>query len=98
MTEVAALAAAVARLPRLQLRGLMCMLPEGLESAQQIKRFVAISALQDRLNRAGARLDTLSMGMSSDYASAIAAGSTMVRIGTALFGARATPAAQQQEL
>ena len=97
MTGVAALAAAVARLPRLQLRGLMCMLPEGLEPAQQIKRFVEIGALQDRLNRAGARLDTLSMGMSSDYASAIAAGSTMVRIGTALFGARATPQARQQE-
>jgi pyridoxal phosphate enzyme (YggS family) len=87
--EVPALAAAVAALPRLRLRGLMCILPEGLNSQRQSELFVGVRALFDQLNRDGARLDTLSMGMSGDFQSAIAAGSTMVRIGTALFGAAA---------
>jgi len=70
----------------------MCMLPEGLAPPQQLKRFAEVGDLQARLNRSGAQLDTLSMGMSSDYAAAIAAGSTIVRIGTALFGARSPEA------
>ncbi len=86
--EAPALAEAIAALPRLRLRGLMCMLPEGLSAAQQLERFGAVRALYDQLNRSGAALDTLSMGMSSDFAPAIAAGSTLVRIGTALFGSR----------
>jgi pyridoxal phosphate enzyme (YggS family) len=88
--EVPALAGAVAALPQLRLRGLMCMLPEGLDASRQLRLFSEVRALYERLNRDGARLDTLSMGMSGDYRSAIAAGSTMVRIGTALFGATAT--------
>jgi len=88
MSEVPKLVAEVAALPNLRLRGLMCMLPEGLAPPQQLKRFAEVGDLQTRLNRSGAQLDTLSMGMSSDYAAAIAAGSTIVRIGTALFGAR----------
>jgi hypothetical protein len=68
------------------------MLPEGLDAPRQRQLFGEVRALYDQLNRKGARLDTLSMGMSSDFRSAIAAGSTMVRIGTALFGATATTA------
>jgi PLP dependent protein len=84
--ELPALLASVAALPRLRLRGLMCMLPEGLAPAQQLQQFAEVRALYDRLNRDGAGMDTLSMGMSGDFEAAIAAGSTMVRIGTALFG------------
>ena len=89
--EAPALVSAIAALPRLRLRGLMCMLPDGLNAAQQLERFGAVHALYDQLNRAGAALDTLSMGMSGDFAAAIAAGSTLVRIGTALFGSRPSP-------
>jgi pyridoxal phosphate enzyme (YggS family) len=86
VAELPALVASVAALPRLRLRGLMCMLPEGLTPAQQRAQFAEVRALYDRLNGDGAGLDTLSMGMSGDFEAAIAAGSTMVRIGTALFG------------
>ncbi len=82
------LAAAVAGLPRLQLRGLMCLPPPQPEAAAQRAVFAQLrGALQD-LNARGLKLDTLSMGMSADFESAIAEGATLVRIGTALFGAR----------
>ncbi len=95
--EVPALIKAVAALPRLRLRGLMCMLPEGLDSERQRSLFGEVRALYEQLNRGGAGLDTLSMGMSGDFPAAIAAGSTLVRIGTALFGAApsADPSSQQ---
>ena len=86
--EAGKLATLVRTLPRLRLRGLMCMLPEGLEAAAQAAHFQAVQGLQQQLNADGARLDTLSMGMSGDFQLAIAAGATMVRIGTALFGPR----------
>ena len=89
--EATALAAAIARLPALRLRGLMCMLPEGLDAGSQLARFGAVHALFEQLNRGGAGLDTLSMGMSADFEPAIAAGSTLVRIGTALFGLASAP-------
>jgi hypothetical protein len=89
--EARALVATIAALPRLRLRGLMCMLPEGLGAAAQRERFGAVRELYDELKGEGAGLDTLSMGMSGDFEAAIAAGSTMVRIGTALFGERADP-------
>ena len=82
------LAGAIAKLPRLRLRGLMCMLPDGLDTAVQRERFGAVRELYEQLRREGAALDTLSMGMSGDFEAAIAAGSTMVRIGTAVFGPR----------
>jgi pyridoxal phosphate enzyme (YggS family) len=85
--EVPALAMAVAALPQLRLRGLMCMLPEGLDELRQLELFGEVRSLFAQLNRQGIRMDTLSMGMSSDYRAAIASGSTLVRIGTALFGA-----------
>jgi pyridoxal phosphate enzyme (YggS family) len=79
---------AVAALPRLKLRGLMCMLPFDLPDAEQHRLFGAMRELRDAANAAGLGLDTLSMGMSGDYEAAIAEGATMLRIGTALFGPR----------
>ena len=86
--QTASLATAIRTLPRLRLRGLMCILPDDLEPAVQRERFSAVHELYEQLNRDGAGLDTLSMGMSGDFELAIAAGSTLVRMGTALFGAR----------
>ena len=88
--ELPALAAQVARLPRLQLRGLMCLPPHESDPVRQRHWFAQLRGLQDALNAAGARLDTLSMGMSDDFEAAIAEGATLVRLGTVLFGARAT--------
>jgi PLP dependent protein len=86
--ELAALAAAVAALPRLKLRGLMCIPPEEADPVRQRDWFAQLRALQEQLNASGLGLDTLSMGMSADFQAAIAEGSTIVRLGTALFGAR----------
>jgi pyridoxal phosphate enzyme (YggS family) len=80
--EVAALAEEVARLPRLRLRGLMAVPAPG-----HATDFARMKALYDEL-RAPFGFDTLSMGMSDDMEAAIAHGSTMVRIGTAIFGQR----------
>src|SRR5438093_3472183 len=86
--ELPGLAAAVAGLPRLSLRGLMCIPPEESDSARQRAWFARLRQLLERLNATGARLDTLSMGMSGDFEAAIAEGATIVRLGTALFGPR----------
>lgn len=86
--ELPALARAVAQLPRLKLRGLMCIPPEETEAARQHAWFRELRRLYDALNAGGAALDTLSMGMSGDFEAAIEEGATIVRIGTALFGAR----------
>jgi len=87
--ELPALAAAVAGLPRLRLRGLMCMPPQETDPARQRQWFAELRRLRDELNAAGHALDVLSMGMSGDFELAIAEGATHVRIGTALFGPRA---------
>lgn len=82
------LARAIAALPRLTLRGLMT-LPEPAPSFEAARAVHAqAKALFDQLNAAGLGLDTLSMGMSADLEAAVAAGSTLVRIGSAIFGAR----------
>jgi PLP dependent protein len=83
-----ALAAAVASLPHLALRGLMCIPPEETEPARQRAWFARLRVLRDELNAAGHSLDTLSMGMSADFEAAIQEGATMVRLGTILFGTR----------
>lgn len=86
--ELPALAAAVATLPRLKLRGLMAI-PEpapDFESARAV--LVQVRVLFDQLNASGLGLDTLSMGMSDDLEAAVAAGSTLVRVGRGVFGAR----------
>jgi pyridoxal phosphate enzyme (YggS family) len=85
---LAALADAVAALPRLRLRGLMCLPPEETEPARQRLWFAELRQLSEHLNANGHRLDALSMGTSGDFESAIAEGATHVRIGTAVFGAR----------
>lgn len=91
--ELPALAAAVAALPNLRLRGLMCI-PEPADGfAAQRALFLQARALFDDLNARGLGLDTLSMGMSEDLDAAIAAGSTMVRVGRAVFGHRPAKAA-----
>jgi pyridoxal phosphate enzyme (YggS family) len=84
--ELPALATAVAALPRLKLRGLMCIPPD--EDDPTRHWFGSMRRLLEALNAAGAGLDTLSMGMSGDFESAILEGATVVRIGTALFGTR----------
>ncbi|MGE0114736.1 MAG: YggS family pyridoxal phosphate-dependent enzyme [Steroidobacteraceae bacterium] len=85
---VPSLAQHVLQLPRLNLRGLMCIPPPATEYAMQLAQFRRLQDLLTQLNTGGLGLDTLSMGMSGDYAAAIAAGATLVRIGTAVFGAR----------
>ncbi len=87
-SEVAELAAAVAALPRLRLRGLMCLPAVRDEFEAQRQPFARLRELMESLNRSGMQLDTLSMGMTADYAAAIREGATIVRIGTAIFGAR----------
>lgn len=84
-----ALATAVAALPRLKLRGLMCIPPETTDTAEQRRHFRRLRELLVALNVPGHSLDTLSMGMSGDFESAIHEGATHVRIGTAIFGPRA---------
>jgi hypothetical protein len=86
--QAASLARRVAALPRLQLRGLMAI-PEALSGfAEQRAAFRSLHAIYDELKIAGLPLDTLSMGMSSDLEAAVAEGSTLVRVGTAIFGER----------
>ena len=86
--EVLALARAVAALPNLRLRGLMAIPAPAADLAAQRVPFAALRRLLEELRQSGLDVDTLSMGMSADMPAAIAEGATMVRIGTAIFGAR----------
>jgi pyridoxal phosphate enzyme (YggS family) len=86
--ELPELARAVAALPGLRLRGLMAIPEATTDLAALRARFRALRALRDQLVAAGLALDTLSMGMSGDYRLAVEEGATLVRIGSALFGAR----------
>jgi pyridoxal phosphate enzyme (YggS family) len=85
---VAELAGQIAGLPRVRLRGLMCVPPPQADVAAERLVFAALRKLLERLNSVGHDLDTLSMGMSGDFEAAIAEGATHVRVGTALFGSR----------
>lgn len=87
-----ALAHAIAALPRLRLRGLMCIPEPSADPALLRSRFAQLRTLQQRLCAEGLALDTLSMGMSDDLEAAIAEGATIVRVGTAIFGARGAAA------
>lgn len=82
------LAGAVSLLPGLRLRGLMCIPPEHLTAMEAQRHYASLHQLLLELNRKGLALDTLSMGMSGDFPAAIAAGATIVRVGTAIFGER----------
>ncbi len=86
--ELPALAESIASLPRLTLRGLMCLPPEETDPERQRHWFRELRRLLLQLNGAGHRLDALSMGMSGDFESAVAEGATHLRIGSALFGPR----------
>jgi PLP dependent protein len=86
------LAQAVARLPRLALRGFMGIAEETADTARQRAQFRVLHNLFDAARAAGLALDTLSMGMSADLEAAIAEGATLVRVGSALFGPRPTRA------
>ena len=86
--EAAELAHRVAALPRLRLRGLMAIPAPADDFAAQRAPFRELRELFERLRGEGLPLDTLSMGMSDDLEAAIAEGSTLVRVGTAIFGQR----------
>jgi pyridoxal phosphate enzyme (YggS family) len=83
------LAEIVGGLPRLRLRGLMCIPEPVVDEASQRRPFQRLRALLDELVSRGHVLDTLSMGMSADLEAAVAEGATIVRVGTAVFGPRA---------
>lgn len=90
--QAVGLAQAVAGLPRLRLRGIMGIPAPHDDAARQRAAFAALRACFDACRAAGLAVDTLSMGMSADLEAAIAEGSTQVRVGTAIFGARGAPA------
>lgn len=87
--QIDALAARIREHPNLRLRGLMCIPAADVGPAQRSASFERMRAEFARLQKDDAGIDTLSMGMSDDFEQAIAHGATLVRIGTALFGARA---------
>lgn len=88
VAEADALGEAIQQLPRLQLRGLMCI-PDPVEGFEaQCVAFAPAKALFDRWQQRGWAVDTLSMGMSGDLEAAVASGATLVRVGSAIFGAR----------
>lgn len=86
--EVERLAQAVSGLPHLKLRGLMAIPAPVAKEADQRLPFSRMRAIFEKLNSLGLDLDTLSMGMSQDFAAAILEGATIVRVGSAIFGAR----------
>ena len=91
--EALALARAVAGLPRLRLRGVMTIPEPAPDFVAACALHERARAIFDQLNAAGLGLDTLSAGMSADLEAAITAGSTMVRVGSAIFGQRERVAA-----
>lgn len=86
--DLPALAEAVLHLPRLRLRGLMAIPAATNSDAEQRAAFAQLRGLFEELKPQAPDLDTLSMGMSGDLEAAVAEGSTLLRIGTALFGPR----------
>ncbi|MDW1892285.1 YggS family pyridoxal phosphate-dependent enzyme, partial [Vibrio sp. Vb1574] len=86
--EIFELAELISRLPNLTLRGLMSIPANVSDYDAQLREFEKLATLKQALEQQYPEIDTLSMGMSGDMTAAIEAGSTMVRIGTAIFGAR----------
>lgn len=87
-SEASKLCQQIAELPNLTLRGLMAIPAATDDEAAQHRAFRILAHLFQSLQESHSDMDTLSMGMSNDYAAAIAEGSTMIRLGTALFGPR----------
>lgn len=93
LDDLPTLAEAVHKLPKLKLRGVMTIPAPSDDYSTQLDRFKQIASAMQKINaELGTQMDTLSMGMSGDLEAAIAAGSTLVRVGTAIFGPRNTPA------
>jgi uncharacterized pyridoxal phosphate-containing UPF0001 family protein len=90
--EALALARELAALPNVRLRGVMSIPEPAPDFIAALASLTAVRAVFDDLNAEGLALDTLSIGMSADLEAAIHAGSTMVRVGSAIFGGRAYPA------
>ncbi len=88
LAELPALAQAITQLPRLRLRGLMTLPAPRQDFNQQRIPFRTLHTAYQQLRASGLALDTLSMGMTNDMVAAIAEGSTLVRIGTGIFGER----------
>ncbi|MGB7816501.1 MAG: YggS family pyridoxal phosphate-dependent enzyme [Methylotenera sp.] len=88
LAELSALASAINALPRLKLRGLMAIPAPTKDLAKQRAQFKIVGDAFKALQRQGYKLDTLSIGMSDDYVAAIHEDATIVRIGSAIFGAR----------
>ncbi len=93
--EALALAEHIRQLPRLRLRGLMAIPAPTDDPAKQRAQFHAVREIYQQLQSAGHALDTLSMGMSEDFPAAIQEGATIVRVGSAIFGARIKPTTEQ---
>ena len=92
--EVLQLSREIADLPRLRLRGLMCIPEPAPDFVAACAVLAGAKAIFDAINTAGIALDTLSMGMSADLEAAVASGSTLVRVGSAIFGQRSYATAQ----
>lgn len=88
LSQLEELANAIQQMSKLNLRGLMTIPATTDNFEQQRNSYQKLYYAFQRLNNSGFSLDTLSMGMSNDFVAAIAEGSTMVRIGTAIFGPR----------
>jgi pyridoxal phosphate enzyme (YggS family) len=88
LSELSELAKAIVKLPHLKLRGLMTIPAPANGFSEQRKPYKKLYEVYQDLQQQGFSLDTLSMGMSNDFVAAIAEGSTLVRIGTAIFGER----------
>ncbi len=86
--EVQKLANIIINMPNLKLRGIMVLPPKQSEFSKQKQQFDEINDFYENLKLTYPQMDTLSMGMSSDFEAAILSGSTMIRVGTSLFGAR----------
>ncbi len=87
-SEIFQLAELISSLPNLTLRGLMSIPANVSDYSSQLAAFSQLAKLKDKLAESYPNIDTLSMGMTGDMEAAIKAGSTIVRIGTAIFGAR----------
>ncbi len=86
--EAVALAVEVAKLPNIEVRGLMCVAKAGSNDEELRRQFATMQQLLADLNAAGVKADVLSMGMSGDMQIAVECGATHVRIGSAIFGQR----------
>ena len=86
--EIVILANEILRMKRLKLRGIMAIPAKEAHVAKQREVFAELKKIFDEMNAQAYECDTLSMGMSGEYQVAIEEGSTMVRVGTALFGGR----------